>query len=121
MGLSEISAAVRAANEQVLGPRSALSSGTATAVQVARGAAYQSVANTTALAITQAAQVMTNTGVVCAAALAVVVAKVLENPANAVKYAPAVAVVTATATWATEYFATASAAAVTVATSYPSQ
>ena len=118
---SSIEQAVLAANAQVLGPRPALSSATSTATQLARGAAYQAVAESSALALQQAAAVMSNVGVVSAAAMALIAEKMVENPpVNIPVYSPCIPQIASIAAWSITYFTAASAAAAAVAASYPS-
>lgn len=108
-------------NQQLLGPGSIVTPLASVPRQVARGIAYQAVASSTALAIQNAAQVMTNTGVVAATAMAAIAANIVKAPpASVVQWAPAIAPITVIAAWGPTYFAAVSAAATTVATTYPS-
>lgn len=119
MSLQSIERAVKSANQAVLGPRSALNTGTATAVQLARGAAYQLVSASCAQSVATAATVMGQTGTVCGAAMATIAAKCVADPTQAPLYTAAIEEIAKIAAWSVNHFTAASNAAKTVATGYP--
>ena len=79
----KIVGAVSDVNRYVVGPGQVLPEGTSVAQQVGRGMAYDLVAQSTAIAIQDAADHMRNVAMITQAALAAVTTKMMERPDEA--------------------------------------